>query len=82
MASHRIDQLAPQQVQRRSVVKQYIMKRVRDDLGEPHQARLHVFEEKQMHRTEGQTSEAHDKPDLADMAHESEMSGLSGEEAE
>jgi hypothetical protein len=58
------------------------MKRVRDDLGEPHQARLHVFEEKQMHRTEGQTSEAHDKPDLPDMAHESGIGGLSREEAE
>jgi len=58
------------------------MKRVRDDLGEPDQAGLHVLEEKQVHRSKQQTSEAHGKPYLADMAHESGIGGLSGEEAE
>jgi hypothetical protein len=58
------------------------MKRVRDDLGEPDQARLHVFKKKQVHRTESQASEAHGKPDLPDMPHESGIGGLSREEAE
>jgi len=58
------------------------MKRVRDDLGEPDQARLHVFEDKQLHRTEGQAPKAHGKPYLPDMPHESGIGGLSREEAE
>jgi len=46
------------------------VERVGDDLGHPHQARLHVLDEEQVHGTEQQSAQAHRQPDLADVLHE------------
>ena len=65
-----LDQLAAQQVQRRLVVELHVVERVGDDLGQPHETRLHVLQEEQMHGAEQQRAEADDQPDLAHAAHE------------
>ena len=41
--SHRVDQLAAQQVQRRSVVEHDVVERIGDDLGDPYQSGLHIL---------------------------------------
>ena len=55
---HRVDELAAQQRQRRAVVEHHIVERVGDDLGDPHQAGLHVADEEQLHGAEQQAADA------------------------
>src|ERR1700731_2093060 len=45
-------QLTAQQIQRRFMIKLDVVKGVRDDLGDPHQARLNVFHEEQLYGAE------------------------------
>jgi len=59
----RIDQLAAQQVQRGRVVKLDIMKRIREDLRQPHQSGLHALQEKQVQGPEQQSAEAYRDPE-------------------
>src|SRR5262249_51162673 len=44
---HRVDELAPQQRQRRAVVEQEVVERVGEDLRHPHQPGLHVAQEEE-----------------------------------
>ena len=67
---HRIHELAAQQVERRLAVELHVVERVGDDLGQPHQPRLHVLRIEQLHGAEQQRADADDEPDLADVAHE------------
>ena len=55
----RIDQLAAQQIQRGHVVKLDIMKRIREDLRQPHQSGLHILQKKQVHGPEQHSAEAY-----------------------
>src|SRR5580704_11272971 len=67
---HRINQLPPKQVQRRSAIKLNVVERVRDDLGGPYQARHHVPNKEQLDRAEDQARETDRQPDLAHMIDE------------
>jgi len=46
------------------------MERVREDLREPHETRLNVTDEEQVHRAEEQAADTHREPHLADVLHE------------
>jgi len=46
------------------------VERVGDDLGRPHQARLHVIDEEQVHCAKHQSAQAHGEPDLTQVLHE------------
>ena len=62
---HRIDQLSAQQIPRRTVVKLDVVKRVRNDLGQPDQPGLHVLDEEQVNGAEQQPAEADPSQTLA-----------------
>ena len=79
---HRIDQLAPHQVERRLVVELDVVERVGDDLGHPHEAGLDVLEEEQMHGAEQQPAEADRQPHQRDVVHELGRAGVRLEDAE
>ncbi len=53
----RVDQLTLHQVQRRPPVEHDVVERVRDDLGDPHEARLHVTNEEQVDRAEQEAAD-------------------------
>ena len=74
--AHGIDQLAAHQVKRRLPIGLYVVERVGDDLGQPHEAGLHILQEEQVHCAEQQRTDADDEPDLAHVAHE--LSGARG----
>jgi len=57
------------------------VERVGDDLRRPHQARLHVLEEEQVHGAEDEAAQSHREPHLADVLHEIGARGVL-EEAE
>jgi len=52
------------------------MERVGHDLRHPHQARLHVLDEEQVHGTEQQSAQTHCQPDLTDVLHEVAARGV------
>jgi hypothetical protein len=58
------------------------MKWVRDDLGEPDQARLHVLEKKQMYGAKRQATQTDGEPYLPNVSHESTGPGLNREDSE
>ena len=60
---HRIDQLAAQQLQRRRAVEHDVVERVGEDLGEPHEAGLHVAHEEQLDGAEQQRARAEPEPE-------------------
>jgi len=64
-AAHRIDQLAPQQAQRRPPVEFDVVERVRGDLGDPHEAGLHILQEEQVDGAKQQAAESNRQPHLA-----------------
>ncbi len=78
----RVDQLALHQEQRRLPVQHDVVERVRDDLGEPHETRLHVTQEEQVDRAEDQSAEAHPQPHQADVVDELVVVQVRVEEAE
>src|SRR6476646_12208790 len=59
----KIEQLAAHQIHRRLVVLLDVVERVGDDFGEPHEARLHVLEEEQVHGAEDEAANPDRKPD-------------------
>jgi len=52
------------------------MERVGDDFRRPHQSRLHVLDEVQVHGAEQQPAQTHGQPDLADVLHEVASHGV------
>jgi len=46
------------------------VERVGDDLGGPHQARLHVLDEEQVDGAEQESAQSHCQPHLAQVLHE------------
>jgi len=58
------------------------VERVGDDLREPHQARLHVADEEQLHGAEQQSAQAHRQPQDPHMADEAGGIGRRREQAE
>jgi len=52
------------------------VERVGDDLGRPHQARLHVLDEEQVDCAEHQSAQAHREPYLAEVLHEVTAGGI------
>ena len=79
---HRIDEFAAQQIERRLVVELDVVERVGDDLRHPHQARLHVLEEEQVHGAEDEAADADGDPHQGDMVHEGGDVGVRLEDAE
>jgi len=58
------------------------MERVRDDLGDPHEARLHVTDEEQVDRAEQEAADPDHEPHLADVLNEVFLRGGGVEHAE
>jgi len=65
----------------RSVIKHDVVKGVGDDLGEPHQTRLHILDEEQLHGAEQQCAQADHEPDHAHIADEVGLGGVIVENA-
>src|SRR5882672_6019554 len=66
----RVDQLAAHQRERSLVVELQVVEGIGEELGHPHEPRLHVADEEQVHRPEQQAACADHQPDLAGLAHE------------
>src|SRR5689334_9355128 len=58
-----VEHLAAHQMHGRLVIELNVVERVGDDLGEPHEARLHVLEEEQVHGAEHKPTEPNREPD-------------------
>jgi len=80
--AHRIDQLTAQQEQRRLAVDLRVVERVGDDFRQPHQAGLHILQEKQLHGAEQQRTDADDQPDFTHMPYELGTRGVRRKNAE
>lgn len=79
---HRVDQLAPQQRQRRTPIQHDVMEWVRDDLRGPDQTRGHVADEKQVDRPEHETSDADVQPHDPQAPDETLLGGLRVQQAQ
>src|SRR5271163_643006 len=73
---HRINQLAREQVKRRSIVEHEVVKRIGQDFRQPDQAGLDVPDEEELHGAEQQSSKADNQPDLADVLDEDGAIGV------
>jgi hypothetical protein len=69
-------------MERRSVVKLDVVKRVRDYLGQPDEPGLQVLEENQLHRPKQQPTEANSQPDLPHMLKEIGIARVEPEDPE
>src|SRR5262245_51887811 len=65
-----IDQLSAQEIERRFVVEHDVVKRIGDDLRDPHQSGLDVLDDAQLNRPEQKPAKADHEPDLRHVTHE------------
>ena len=64
---HRIEEFAAQQGERRAPVKEDVMERIGENLADPDDAGEDVLQEEEMDHSEGDTSDAHEEPDQAEV---------------
>ena len=65
-----VDQFTLEQIQRRLVVQNDVVKRVGQDFGHPHQASLNIVDEEQVAGTKQQSRSTQVKPSVAHSMHE------------
>lgn len=64
---HGIHSLALKQIPRGLPIEQYVVERIGDDFGHPHQTRLDVVEIEEMEGSEKQTADTDEQPSHADV---------------